>query len=248
MKEQLRILAMTACVFGLAVRLSGCASAPAPAPRATPTVPPSATVSKVPPAIPAAATTAASRIAPSPASAADTSKTMCLECHSYDDVIAASADYVMPSGEKASPHRYIDATSAAAPHRATGVEGIPECTNCHTAHALPLPAEAVDLSKVGVEWCYSNCHHQHNFSPCSKCHEGEGAPGPMGDARGLPKLAGGLSRIARPFVSHAKTSIPASNPGGACRTGQLGSPFDNPLLPVRHEFCAGGAGATAEIA
>lgn len=163
MRAAFRIVVMTAFVVALASRLIGCASARTPAANATPTKP------AVPATTTVAATPAASSTTPSPASAAAASKTVCLECHAYHDVIAASATYVMPSGETHSPHQYIDPANAAAPHHSTGVASTPECSNCHTAHPLP-PSGPVDLSKLGVEWCYGACHHQHNFTPCSKCH------------------------------------------------------------------------------
>ena len=165
------------------------------APSATPTTVPSATPTKIPSATSTAkptttATAVPSNTATQPAptikptsvttsttsSSASTSapvaaagKTVCLTCHPYDQVITASANYVMPSGEKTSPHRYINAKNADNPHAATGVDNIPECSNCHTAHPIP-PTEKVDLSKVGVDWCYSTCHHQNDFTPCNKCH------------------------------------------------------------------------------
>jgi hypothetical protein len=105
--------------------------------------------------------------------AAATSKTSCLGCHEYDRVIAATADYMMPGGDKISPHRYIDAKSikdpAGKPHRVLGVENIPECTNCHTAHPVPYTG-TLDRSTLKVTWCYSTCRHQENFTRCSECH------------------------------------------------------------------------------
>ena len=89
----------------------------------------------------------------------------CLSCHPYDKLIAVSAGYVAPSGEKGSPHRYV-------PHDSKKEDDIPECTHCHTAHPLdPLPAQgAIDLSKVDVQWCYDACHHEKNLASCKKCH------------------------------------------------------------------------------
>jgi hypothetical protein len=100
-------------------------------------------------------------------------KATCLGCHQYDKVIAATVNYEMPGGEKHSPHRYIDAKvgkdPSLKPHAVTGVENIPECTKCHTAHALPHTV-AADLSTIKLDWCYATCHHQENFNPCSECH------------------------------------------------------------------------------
>jgi hypothetical protein len=94
------------------------------------------------------------------------SKSDCLNCHGpFDKLIEASGQYVAPSGEKISPHRYV-------PHDSTKDEDIPECTRCHTAHSLdPLPAQgSIDLSKVNVQWCYDSCHHEKNFTSCKQCH------------------------------------------------------------------------------
>jgi len=90
----------------------------------------------------------------------------CLSCHGpFDKLIAASSKYVAPSGEKTSPHRYV-------PHDSKKEADIPKCDNCHTAHSLdPLPsAKSIDLSKVGVKWCYDACHHEKDLTSCKKCH------------------------------------------------------------------------------
>jgi hypothetical protein len=95
------------------------------------------------------------------------SKSDCLNCHGpFDKIIESTGDYVAPSGEKLSPHRYV-------PHDSKKDEDIPECTNCHTAHPLdPLPAQgSIDLSKVNVQWCYTSCHHEKNFTSCKQCHD-----------------------------------------------------------------------------
>ena len=139
-------------------------------PSATPTSKPTMTATTLPTYTP---TKPAATIAPTVAATqaagtnpAAVSKDVCLGCHGpFDKVIAASTKYVASSGEKISPHQYI-------PHDAKGAVNVPECTNCHTAHMLsPLPtAGSIDLSKVGVDWCYLTCHHQNNFTPCIKCH------------------------------------------------------------------------------
>ncbi|HUP04982.1 MAG TPA: hypothetical protein VMU19_13395 [Bryobacteraceae bacterium] len=90
----------------------------------------------------------------------------CLGCHGpFDKLAADTAKYVAPSGEKVSPHRYV-------PHDSKKEEDIPECTNCHKAHAPDAPpaAGSVDLTKVGVQWCYDACHHEKNFTSCKQCH------------------------------------------------------------------------------
>ena len=89
----------------------------------------------------------------------------CLGCHGpFDKLIQVSANYVAPSGEKTSPHRYV-------PHDSKQEKDIPDCSHCHTQHPLsPLPDKAsIDLSKVNVEWCYT-CHHEKNFTSCKDCH------------------------------------------------------------------------------
>ncbi|MEG0503995.1 MAG: hypothetical protein RR547_05065 [Raoultibacter sp.] len=67
----------------------------------------------------------------------------CLSCHPYDEVMAKSAEYVTPEGEKANPHRTVD-ENADKPHEATGSEVPYDCAGCHTAHPNP-PTEAVEL-------------------------------------------------------------------------------------------------------
>jgi hypothetical protein len=90
----------------------------------------------------------------------------CLSCHApYDKIVEATKNYVAPSGEKGSPHKYI-------PHDSKKVDEIPECSHCHTAHSLdPLPAKgSLDKSKVKVQWCYDECHHEKNLTSCKQCH------------------------------------------------------------------------------
>jgi len=94
-------------------------------------------------------------------------KSDCLGCHGpFEQIIAATSDYVAPSGEKLSPHRYVPHDSAKED------KNIPECTVCHVAHSLdPLPTKgSIDMSKMRVQWCYDSCHHQGNFTPCQECH------------------------------------------------------------------------------
>ncbi len=92
----------------------------------------------------------------------------CLTCHGpFDKLAESSANYVAPSGEKGTPHRYV-------PHKSKTEEDVPDCTKCHTKHPLdPLPAKgAIDVSKVGVKWCYDQCHHEKNLKSCKEqeCH------------------------------------------------------------------------------
>jgi hypothetical protein len=86
----------------------------------------------------------------------------CLACHgSYDDIAKATADYTAPSGETTTPHRYV-------PH--DDKEGIPECTECHTPHEIPLEDVSTVVIPDNVDWCYDSCHHVRNLQPCSNCH------------------------------------------------------------------------------
>ena len=98
--------------------------------------------------------------------AARAAENECLSCHGpFDKIIEASAKYVAPSGETGSPHRYV-------PHDSKKVEEVPECKNCHKAHSLdPLPSKgSIDVSKVGIQWCYEVCHHERNLKSCKECH------------------------------------------------------------------------------
>jgi len=89
----------------------------------------------------------------------------CLHCHGpFNKLIEVTANYVAPSGEKTSPHRYV-------PHDSKLDKDIPECSHCHAAHQLfPPPAKgSTDLSKLNVDWCFT-CHHEKNFKSCKDCH------------------------------------------------------------------------------
>jgi hypothetical protein len=109
---------------------------------------------------------AATAAAPaSPAPAPDKAENKCLDCHGpFSALILSSTNYVAPSGEKISPHRYV-------PHDSKLEKDIPDCSHCHTAHSLSsLPAKgSIDLSKVKTEWCFT-CHHEKNFQSCKDCH------------------------------------------------------------------------------
>ena len=80
----------------------------------------------------------------------------------FDKLAAATANYVAPSKEKGTPHRYV----------LHNTKDVPECTNCHTEHSLdPLPKEgSIDLSQVSVKWCYDLCHHTKTLVSCKPCH------------------------------------------------------------------------------
>jgi hypothetical protein len=100
------------------------------------------------------------------AAASEPTKAECLGCHGpFDKLIESTGDYVAPSGEKTSPHRYV-------PHDSKSEDDIPECTSCHTPHSLDnLPEKgSLDKSKVDVKYCYDTCHHEKNFTSCKQCH------------------------------------------------------------------------------
>jgi hypothetical protein len=88
----------------------------------------------------------------------------CLACHGpFDKLIAGSTNYVAPSGEKTSPHRYV-------PHDSKEKADIPDCLKCHTAHA-PNPAKgSIDLAKININYCYTTCHHEKTLTSCKQCH------------------------------------------------------------------------------
>lgn len=90
-------------------------------------------------------------------------KTTCLACHgSFDKIAAATAGYETPSGEKTTPHRYI-------PHADKKDVNIPECTECHTPHPVPLEDKS-KVVKANIDYCFGSCHHARNLQPCSNCH------------------------------------------------------------------------------
>jgi len=92
--------------------------------------------------------------------AAQSAKETCLECHGpFDKLIAATANYTMPSGEKMSPHRYV-------PHKS---KDIPECSNCHTPHPVPLTSTE-GLPTPKTDYCYT-CHHAGVLIECRACHK-----------------------------------------------------------------------------
>ncbi len=84
---------------------------------------------------------------------------ICLACHGpFEKLVAATADYAWPNGEKTSPHRYL-------PHDS---KDIPECSNCHKPHPVPL-VSTEELPKPSVQWCYK-CHHRRVLQ-CGTCHD-----------------------------------------------------------------------------
>ncbi len=86
----------------------------------------------------------------------------CLGCHgSYDKIAEATAKFKASSGETVTPHQYV-------PH--ADKKDIPECTECHTPHPVPLEDKSKVVKPNNVDWCYSSCHHASNLQPCQTCH------------------------------------------------------------------------------
>jgi hypothetical protein len=102
---------------------------------------------------------------PQPAAAQSTSAAdNCLKCHGpFEKLISVSPEFVMKSGEKVKPHRYV-------PH---DLKEIPDCLSCHKKHsATPTKSELAALPKANVQTCFS-CHHTENFTNCKSCHNGK---------------------------------------------------------------------------
>jgi len=92
-------------------------------------------------------------------------KEQCLGCHgSYDKLAEKTANYKADSGETLSPHRYI-------PHEEK--TNIPECTECHTPHSIPLTDKSTVVKPKDLGFCHqTGCHHMPNFQACKSCHGG----------------------------------------------------------------------------
>jgi hypothetical protein len=88
-------------------------------------------------------------------------KEKCLGCHGpYEKIIKATAEWKAPSGETLSPHRYV-------PHDS---QDIPQCTECHTQHEIPLKDKSAVVKPQDVQFCFEGCHHMRNLQPCKNCH------------------------------------------------------------------------------
>ena len=86
----------------------------------------------------------------------------CLACHgSYDKIAEATANFKASSGETVTPHQYV-------PHAEK--TDIPDCTECHTPHPVPLEDKSKAVKPDNVDWCYTTCHHASNLQPCKDCH------------------------------------------------------------------------------
>jgi hypothetical protein len=92
---------------------------------------------------------------------------VCLGCHGpYDKVVKASASYKTEKGEAVNPHTTVEDKQL---HAHLSGKGLVECSKCHKTHANPV-VSVKDVFKANVNWCYLNCHHQDNFTPCGACH------------------------------------------------------------------------------
>ena len=86
----------------------------------------------------------------------------CLACHgSFDKLAEKTANFKAPSGETVTPHRYV-------PHAEK--TDIPECTECHIPHPVPLEDKSKVVKPDNITYCFSSCHHANNLQPCKNCH------------------------------------------------------------------------------
>lgn len=86
----------------------------------------------------------------------------CLGCHgSYDEIAKATASFKTAGGQTVNPHQYV-------PHAEK--KEIPECTECHKPHPIPLENVSEVVKPGNLDWCYSSCHHVYDFQPCTNCH------------------------------------------------------------------------------
>jgi hypothetical protein len=86
----------------------------------------------------------------------------CLACHgSYDKLVEKTATFKTPGGETVTPHQYV-------PHKEK--TDIPDCTECHIEHPIPLEDKSKVVMPKNIDWCYTACHHANNLQPCKSCH------------------------------------------------------------------------------
>ena len=96
---------------------------------------------------------------PSPAEKPNTET--CLGCHGpFEELAKWTAGYVTDQGEKVNPHVHV-------PHDS---DKITPCDTCHEAHLVPLTSKG-NIPKANVQYCYSACHHNNDFTPCIQCHK-----------------------------------------------------------------------------
>jgi hypothetical protein len=93
--------------------------------------------------------------------ASKVTKEQCLACHGpYEKIAKATENFKTPNEETTTPHKYI-------PHDSTD---IPECTECHIAHTIPLQDKSTVVKPKDLGFCYDSCHHMKNLQPCKSCH------------------------------------------------------------------------------
>jgi hypothetical protein len=87
----------------------------------------------------------------------------CLACHGpYDKLAEKTANFKAPSEETVTPHQYV-------PHEEK--KDIPECTECHIPHPVPLVDKSEVVKPDNINYCYASCHHANNLQPCKTCHQ-----------------------------------------------------------------------------
>ena len=85
----------------------------------------------------------------------------CVMCHgSVQDLIKKNVQAKVDGGT-VNPHTYI-------PHNEKTEDKFPECTVCHTPHAIP-PKKG-DRASANLDTSYE-CHHNFTFEPCKNCHK-----------------------------------------------------------------------------
>jgi hypothetical protein len=90
-------------------------------------------------------------------------KEKCLGCHGdYDKLREKTKDYKAASGETVTPHQYV-------PH--ADAQDIPECTECHTPHVIPLTDKSTVVKPKNLDFCFqAGCHHMRDLKSCKNCH------------------------------------------------------------------------------
>jgi hypothetical protein len=95
----------------------------------------------------------------------DKSPASCLRCHGpFAKLAEKTAAKNAPSGETTTPHRHI-------PHDTLLESTVPDCESCHSKHPIPATKEGMAaVAKSTWDFCYNQCHHQKDFTPCKTCH------------------------------------------------------------------------------
>jgi len=101
--------------------------------------------------------------APQAAKTEKIAKEKCLACHgSYDQLREKTKGYKAQSEETVTPHQYV-------PH--ADAQDIPECTECHTPHTIPLTDKSTVVKPKDLDFCFQpGCHHMRNLKNCNTCH------------------------------------------------------------------------------